>query len=48
MLLALQDGGREHLAFVVYLLTFYFVTLALDTWWAVKRVAGAAARSHTR
>jgi hypothetical protein len=47
MLLALRGGGRDHLAFVVYLLAFYFVTLALDTWWAVKRV-GARARSPSR
>jgi hypothetical protein len=31
--------GRRHLAFVGYLLTFYFATLALETWLAVKRVA---------
>ncbi len=32
-------GGREHIAFICYLLTFYFVTLALETWLAVKRVS---------
>jgi hypothetical protein len=48
MLLALRGAGRDYLAFVVYLLTFYFVTLALDTWWAVKRVARRPARSQNR
>ena len=48
LFLAMRGGGREHLAFVVYLLTFYLVTLTLDTRWAVQRVAGASARSHTR
>jgi hypothetical protein len=47
MALALRGGGREHLAFVVYLLTLYLVTLTLDTWWAVQRVAGASFTSHT-
>lgn len=37
--LAMQGGGRQHLAFIVYLLTFYFMALALDTWWAVQRTA---------
>jgi hypothetical protein len=31
--------GRRHLAFVGYLLAFYFATLAFETWLAVKRVA---------
>jgi hypothetical protein len=48
MLLALRGDGREYLPFVVYLLTFYLVTLALDTWWAVKRVSGAAVRPQSR
>ena len=30
--------GRRHLAFVCYLLVFYFATLAVETWLAVKRV----------
>jgi hypothetical protein len=46
MLLAVQGGGREHLAFVVYLLTFYLVVLTLDTWWAVRRVADASSQSN--
>jgi hypothetical protein len=48
MVLALRGGGREHLAFVVYLLVFYLVVLALDTWWAVRRVPGAAGHSNHR
>jgi hypothetical protein len=31
--------GRRHLAFVCYLLVFYFATLALETWLAVRRVS---------
>ncbi len=37
--------GREHLAFIVYLLAFYLVTLALETWLTVARVA--ATHSHS-
>ena len=48
LILAVQGGGREHLPFVVYLLTFYLVTLALDTWWAVLRVAGTASHLNQR
>lgn len=37
--LALQPGsGRDHLAFVGYLLAFYLVTLALESWLAVRRL----------
>ena len=33
VVLAAQGAhGREHLAFIVYLLAFYLVTLALETW----------------
>jgi hypothetical protein len=46
--LAVQGDGREHLAFVVYLLTFYLVTLSLDTWWAVQRIAGPSSQLHKR
>jgi hypothetical protein len=35
-------AGREHLAFLSYLLTFYFVMLALETWLSVRRVACAS------
>jgi hypothetical protein len=39
--LALEGfSGRENLAFVCYLLAFYIATLVLETWLAVKRVAG--------
>lgn len=39
LVLALQGAhGREYLAFICYLLAFYLVTLALETWLAVKRV----------
>jgi hypothetical protein len=38
-------SGRDHLAFIVYLLAFYLVTLALETWLSVGRVAPAT--SHT-
>ena len=39
LILAAQGvDGRRHLAFVCYLLAFYLVTLALETWLAVKRV----------
>jgi hypothetical protein len=38
-LAALGASGRAHLAFIVYLLAFYLVTLALETWLAVGRVA---------
>jgi hypothetical protein len=31
--------GRRHLAFICYLLVFYFATLAVETWLAVKRVS---------
>jgi hypothetical protein len=38
VLAARRVNGREHLAFIAYLLTFYLVTLALETWNAVKRI----------
>jgi hypothetical protein len=37
-------GGREHLAFIGYLLAFYLVTLTLETWLTVKRVAHGSAK----
>jgi hypothetical protein len=36
-ILATGQHGRVYLFFVGYLLTFYMVTLALETWIAVKR-----------
>ena len=44
LVLAVQGAdGRRHLAFVCYLLAFYMVTLALETWLAVKRASGSSA-----
>jgi hypothetical protein len=44
MFLAAQGArGREHLAFIVYLLVFYLATLALETWLTVERVSRANA-----
>jgi hypothetical protein len=40
-LLASGESGRDHLAFISYLLAFYLVTLALETYTAVKRLAPA-------
>lgn len=34
-------SGREHLAFIFYLLGLYLVTLAMETWTSVARVAAA-------
>ena len=36
-ILAAGESGSDHLAFIGYLLTFYMVTLCLETWLAVKR-----------
>lgn len=39
LFLAAQGArGREHLAFIVYLLSFYLVTLAVETWLSVRRL----------
>ena len=38
-LAATGQSGREHLHFICYLLAFYFATLVIETWLAVKRVA---------
>ena len=38
-LVASGQSGREHLPFVFYLLAFYFTTLVMESWLAVKRVA---------
>ena len=38
-LVAAGENGREHIAFIGYLLTFYIVTLALETCLAVKRAS---------
>jgi hypothetical protein len=38
-ILAAGQTGRQHLPFIGYLLTFYMVTLALETWLGAKRAA---------
>jgi hypothetical protein len=48
MFLAAQGAqGREHLAFIVYLLAFYLVTLALETWFNVSRISAANSTGRT-
>jgi hypothetical protein len=42
MLAASHQSGREHLPFVGYLLAFYFTTLVMESWLAIKRVADAS------
>jgi hypothetical protein len=40
LVLAAQGAnGREHLAFIVYLLLFYVATLAVETWLAANRAS---------
>jgi hypothetical protein len=39
VLAATGASGRQHLAFVFYLLAFYLATLAVETWLAVQRVS---------
>ncbi|MCI0335446.1 MAG: hypothetical protein L0228_19740 [Planctomycetes bacterium] len=41
-LVSLGQNGRDHLAFIVYLLALYMVALAFETRLAVKRAAGPA------
>jgi hypothetical protein len=45
-LLANGEHGRDHLAFIVYLLTFYFTTLAVETIAAVKRLGATSVRAN--
>ena len=45
-ILATGQDGRDHLPFIVYLLTFYMVTLGLETWLAVKRSSGPPKNSN--
>lgn len=48
LVLAASGGsGRQHLAFVCYLLAFYFVTLTAETWLAVKRVGNKTSKLET-
>lgn len=42
---ATRQAGREHLYFIFYLLAFYLVTLAVETWVAVKRASDLASPS---
>jgi hypothetical protein len=42
-LAATGASGRQHLPFVCYLLAFYLVTLAVETWLAVSRVSQRSA-----
>lgn len=46
-LAASGQTGRQHLHFIFYLLAFYMVTLAFETWIAVKRT-GALSPSSSR
>ena len=40
-------SGRDHLAFIFYLLAFYLVTLAMETWSTVARVAASHSHSNS-
>jgi hypothetical protein len=42
---ATGTSGRAHLAFIFYLLAFYLVTLAFETWSTVTRVAAESPKS---
>jgi hypothetical protein len=48
VLAASGQSGRAHLAFICYLLAFYFATLVMETWLAVQRVAAFTPRSLTQ
>ncbi|MGD9637234.1 MAG: hypothetical protein AB7G28_23110 [Pirellulales bacterium] len=49
LFLAAQGArGREHLAFIVYLLAFYLVTLALETRLNVSRISAPSVASKSR
>lgn len=48
VIMAQGATGPQHLAFIVYLLAFYFVTLALDTWLTVDRIASLSAPTKSR
>jgi hypothetical protein len=45
-ILAAGQSGRDHLYFIVYLLTFYMVVLGLETWIAVKRSSDPPSTSN--
>jgi hypothetical protein len=45
-ILAAGQRGRDHVYFIVYLLTFYMVVLGLETWIAVKRSSSPSCTSN--
>jgi hypothetical protein len=47
-ILAAGQNGRDHVYFIVYLLTFYMVVLGLETWIAVKRFSDPSSGSNLR
>lgn len=47
-LAAQGSQGRHYLPFIVYLLAFYFVTLALETWLTVERIGSAKGSREPR
>jgi len=47
LVLATQGArGRQHTAFICYLLTFYLAMLALETWLSVRRVPVNSSRAN--
>jgi hypothetical protein len=46
-LAASGQSGRQHLAFIGYLLAFYMVTLALETYLAVRRISQSSNLNHS-
>jgi hypothetical protein len=40
-------SGRDHLAFIFYLLAFYLVTLFLETWSSVARISASNSHSNS-
>jgi hypothetical protein len=44
VLAATGVSGRSHLAFIFYLLAFYLVTLAFETWSTVTRVVASSTK----
>jgi hypothetical protein len=47
-ILASGQTGRQHLAFICYLLAFYMVTLVLETCLAVKRASSQTPTTNTK
>jgi hypothetical protein len=46
LLAARHESGWNHLPFVCYLLAFYGLTLALESWFAVERVAQSTSQQQ--